>query len=573
MKVRSYLKDNIWKVNILAAVIIAVLTCVLALKGFSRHKSAYETYSVDYSVGWLIDGTNQQVDLNEYSFERKKNGKPYTIRKRLPKVTFTNEKLMFYSQYIYFEVYRDGNLIYFYDDPVPQSAGKAYQGKYSLINLGKNTGGALITIEVYPAYKDGSCYIHNVQLGDPGQYVLKYLRSNVVIFLLGLLDFFLGVEMFFMSWRDDIGQKKRRISMLALSGMSISMSVWVILNSAIITVLTQLAMITLGAEVYIMMFGVACSQLFFSYFYNNGNRRLSAFVMSLYLLLTTYIFISAESGFKDYHDNLILLLIYAFFAIAFGTVMLVKKGMETGKLERIDFLNLAFVLIFLVIAVVGQLCRNNLYIFYKLVGVTALVVAIYMVIMMSFYSSEFRDNLAKAAQADTFEKLAYDDALTGIGNRAKFYKEIYEYADRVDRGESDGILIIYMDLNNLKLVNDKLGHSYGDLYIKSAVNVIKSVLDGRGEVFRTGGDEFVSIIPFEDLPDGSIEMIKGRIIASLAKKEREIGKSTGLLKAISIAYGFSVYIEGRGSVHDAVHEADDNMYRKKAEMKTDSQVR
>jgi len=572
MKVRDFLKNNIWKINIILAVFIAFSTCFIALRSFSGNKSSYETYSFDYNVGWLIDGSDKYIDLDNYSFKKKKNGKPYTIMKRLPYGTFANEKLMFYSRYIYFEVYRDGNLISFYDAPVPSSLGKTYKGKYSLINLGKNTSGALITIKVYPAYSDGSCIINKVHLGDPGQYVLKYLRSNVAIFIFGLLDFFLGIEMFFMLWRDAAGQKKSRASMLALSGMTISMSVWVILDSDIITVLSQLVMITQGAEIYIMIYGIASCQLFFCCFYNYRNRKLLIYVISIYFILTSFIFISARTGFRDYHENISIIIIYAFFAAAFGTGLVIKKGLDK-KFDRIDFVNLAFLLMCFLIALFWKLFSFDLPVCYLLVGAIGLVAALYLIIMINFFSKEFRDNLAKAAKADTFEKMAYDDPLTGIGNRAKFYKEIFEYADRVDRGESAGVLIIYMDLNNLKLVNDMRGHNYGDLYIKSAVSVIKSVLDGKGEVFRTGGDEFVSLIPFEALPEESIELIKGRIIASLTKKEREIGKVTGLFKAISIAYGFSVYIEGRGSIHDAVHEADDNMYKKKMQMKTDSEVR
>ena len=84
---------------------------------------------------------------------------------------------------------------------------------------------------------------------------------------------------------------------------------------------------------------------------------------------------------------------------------------------------------------------------------------------------------------------AHQDALTGIGNR-HFLREKLEAT--LESGE--GFLFCYCDLDHLKYVNDRFGHSEGDRYIRSFVETIQGNIR-RGDVFaRIGGDEFCLLL-------------------------------------------------------------------------------
>ena len=56
------------------------------------------------------------------------------------------------------------------------------------------------------------------------------------------------------------------------------------------------------------------------------------------------------------------------------------------------------------------------------------------------------------------------------------------------------ISIVYFDINNLKIINDTLGHEMGDKLITDASAMISRVFGKIGNIYRTGGDEFVAII-------------------------------------------------------------------------------
>ncbi len=86
-------------------------------------------------------------------------------------------------------------------------------------------------------------------------------------------------------------------------------------------------------------------------------------------------------------------------------------------------------------------------------------------------------------------KMSYSDQLTGVMNRNALEMtggELY--------GEGQSLGLIVADVNGLKRANDTLGHAAGDALIISTAKVLANRF-GRGHVFRTGGDEFLVILP------------------------------------------------------------------------------
>ncbi len=86
------------------------------------------------------------------------------------------------------------------------------------------------------------------------------------------------------------------------------------------------------------------------------------------------------------------------------------------------------------------------------------------------------------------ERMGMTDMLTGLGNR-------HAYNETVDQYEKDLIpeelTIVYFDVNELKTINDTLGHHAGDELIRGAAECIEQVFSSVGGCFRTGGDEFI----------------------------------------------------------------------------------
>ena len=124
---------------------------------------------------------------------------------------------------------------------------------------------------------------------------------------------------------------------------------------------------------------------------------------------------------------------------------------------------------------------------------------------------------------DLLEAGAHDH-LTGLGNRYSFNRQIEKW------NKFDNIVCVVLDVNNLKLCNDRYGHEEGDRLIKDAAYCISSSFGKIGKCFRVGGDEFYVLI--KDC-DSSVVKQKETEFARLIE-EANVDRKTGL----SIAYGY-----------------------------------
>ena len=101
-----------------------------------------------------------------------------------------------------------------------------------------------------------------------------------------------------------------------------------------------------------------------------------------------------------------------------------------------------------------------------------------------------------SGEREAREELAYQafhDPLTGLHNRARLL-ELLERELRVARRSDISVGVLFIDLDNFKVVNDSLGHAAGDEVIATVANRIQSVLRPREVAGRFGGDEFVVLV-------------------------------------------------------------------------------
>ena len=118
------------------------------------------------------------------------------------------------------------------------------------------------------------------------------------------------------------------------------------------------------------------------------------------------------------------------------------------------------------------------------------------------------------------------------------------------------------DVNNLKLVNDSMGHDAGDDYLIRACKLICNVFK-HSPVYRIGGDEFVAILSGEDYDNRKELLNKLNSLMSPYSDKAPLPSDY-----ISVACGISEYIYPRDcSIVDIIKRADEKMYEVKAEMK------
>lgn len=95
----------------------------------------------------------------------------------------------------------------------------------------------------------------------------------------------------------------------------------------------------------------------------------------------------------------------------------------------------------------------------------------------------------------TFRDLANTDYLTQLKNRNAFETDMKNLDAR---RQQPGVGVILIDLNNLKKVNDTLGHESGDLYLQTTAQAIRDAVPERVAAYRVGGDEFVLLVQAAD---------------------------------------------------------------------------
>lgn len=90
--------------------------------------------------------------------------------------------------------------------------------------------------------------------------------------------------------------------------------------------------------------------------------------------------------------------------------------------------------------------------------------------------------------------LAYHDKLTGLRNRDAFYEQLEQILRETARNSSEISAVLFLDLDNFKLVNDSLGHDLGDAVLIEATRRMTESLRKSDLIFRLGGDEFTVIL-------------------------------------------------------------------------------
>jgi diguanylate cyclase (GGDEF)-like protein len=167
--------------------------------------------------------------------------------------------------------------------------------------------------------------------------------------------------------------------------------------------------------------------------------------------------------------------------------------------------------------------------------------------------------LLELARSNTEQKL-HVDPLTEALNRHAFH-----WMQRGDEIATEGVLsgvVLMIDIDRLKRINDEFGHATGDIVIRAAANSIRGLIRGDDLLFRWGGDEFVAI-----LPNLSAAVVAERMVPL----ETGIAARTGNAREVlfTISWGSCEFGPQR-SIEEAMRLADEEMYGRRRIARTAS---
>jgi diguanylate cyclase (GGDEF)-like protein len=175
-----------------------------------------------------------------------------------------------------------------------------------------------------------------------------------------------------------------------------------------------------------------------------------------------------------------------------------------------------------------------------------------------------QDITARKEVEEQIRYLAYHDSLTGLGNR-RLFKERLDLALREAGTDGQMVAVMFLDIDNFKVINDTLGHSAGDELLKDVadrlVKCVRSsdvVASGSATVSRLGGDEFTVLL--SDLQDTrEIVGVAERILAALAEPFEVKGEDVGIGGSV----GITVSPADGADVETLLRNSDTAMYHAK----------
>ena len=153
---------------------------------------------------------------------------------------------------------------------------------------------------------------------------------------------------------------------------------------------------------------------------------------------------------------------------------------------------------------------------------------------------------------------AYHDALTGLANRAFFAQSV---AQRLESADASGLVpvVLFLDLDDFKIVNDTLGHAAGDELLASVGERIQATLRTGDLAARIGGDEFAVLL--WDTPEMPVaRRVAERLIEAFGSGADQEGGPAYAPVSIGVAAGHP----GFGSADELLRNADVAMYSAKA---------
>lgn len=176
-------------------------------------------------------------------------------------------------------------------------------------------------------------------------------------------------------------------------------------------------------------------------------------------------------------------------------------------------------------------------------------------------SDQARLRAVEALVRPAEQNLSFLDELTGLFNRRGFLGHARPQLDAAARLRRP-MLLIFVDLDGLKPVNDRLGHAAGDQALVDTAAVLRSTFRERDIIARLGGDEFVVLVTDASLvnPDGLLARLNQRVQAMNDRPNRPF--------VLAFSTGVAGFDPGTPeTLEELISQADRRMYREKQRRK------
>lgn len=181
------------------------------------------------------------------------------------------------------------------------------------------------------------------------------------------------------------------------------------------------------------------------------------------------------------------------------------------------------------------------------------------------YEGTVEDITERKAAEERVQFLAYYDALTELPQRA-LLQDRFESALANARRNKQKVALLFLDLDRFKIINDSLGHSFGDIVLKEVAKRLKQCTRAQDTVARVGGDEFLIMLSHvEDASEAAVAA--ERVMQAMSAQFLIQGRALGM----SCSIGISIYPDHGSDGETLIKNADAAMYFAKEAGRNDVQ--
>lgn len=222
--------------------------------------------------------------------------------------------------------------------------------------------------------------------------------------------------------------------------------------------------------------------------------------------------------------------------------------------------------IYIIMDAIGEIGKGNFNVAFEVGSNSEMQALAYEIKKMSFELESMYREMEKRVRNRTVEleeanramkAMAETDPLTGLFNRHFFNK----YTLELEKGDFCNIMILIIDVNDFKYINDHYGHNTGDDVLIEIAGILKQATRDTDFVVRYGGDEFLVILYNCDFE--TAELYINRVNNLINKFNLE---SNLIDHNLDISLGYESY-NGSGHILEAINSADEKMYINKQEIK------
>ena len=545
-----------WRILLSFCVAVALLLTLIDVSRISIG-SVWDSAIHTLQDGWTlsVDGEVRYRDLSlpVVLSDTDLEGRQVVISRTIEAPHGQTNSIMFRTSQKTVDVHLDGELLYSYDGNLEQRRVKVLGYMNHVVWLPAESDGRELDIVLIANSRRSAATFYDVFIGSRTSQLVALLRYDGLSLAFGALILLTALSVFILS----IGLFRKleiRHSAQAFAGIELCAGLWMVGGSMStqLFIHNQLILLTFGVfAMYMLPFFIT---RFVGHMYHIPQSRVLNQVVLLFPLWFVVSSFLQYAGISNYHawflPTAIVLFLYFLVLVGFS-VREYRRGNRT-----IGQFLVAFVC--LLVSIIGELILllmpvhtlfNALFLNLGIMAFGFVLLRQVLVQVMRFIELRGKEKYLLS--------LVDLDGLTGVANRRAFEERMEQLRSR---DFSDPIGLMVFDVNNLKELNDREGHSVGDEFLRAIARQLMEKFAGFGTVYRIGGDEFAMICDPCDcslFAQAQNTLLSGDFVDGIDTK------------IASIAHGEALWRNANDYVSvDALFDtADSRMYARKVEMK------